>query len=585
MYCSRNVSKSLFYPKPNLTVSVNTGRDFWTKQCLIKMSMLTNGYNTFRASIRQLIQDQYVLKSLKDRLFIRKGDTRKLVRVWAHQCECVVAQRVRRGQQMFSLYSKLWEEHALRAFINRMKQQLARRSKDLLMGAVGVSAYNWEDLRIPDDEMNEHMEELEYGRFLKEKTIMCEICAQDQSKVDAKKMIFCDCPGRNGDMKTWDNWTLFLQREDMVVWRKPSPRFPGSYEYKVFGSYDDVTAEDFLNVQIDTEYRRIWDASAVVLNLIETDPKEGSNSDIIYWEMLWPALFTNRDYVFNRRYIVDDKKKAMLVLSKTTSHPSCPATTDKFRITDYWSSMVIKPYKGFKELGVEYSLTYYDNPGVSIPESITSWVAYKAMPEFLTKLRAAAKEYDNYCREHQCRGLYSTKQDQVQVGEEEEEDDEGECDWVDIAEADENMFDAIMARLDKSSRKTEDLFDKQLGIIKERAFKYIDLTPLGQHNFSNLRLNDDYIETSEVEALNTAKSLNDSSSVLESTTDEATQEVVLKEPKSKDAESMLSKRVTTSQSGSSTPGMEVMTSPSAMVQNDMNTKGYWKYLHPTYYFS
>lgn len=82
-----------------------------------------------------------------------------------------------------------------------------------------------------------------------------------------------------------------------------------------------------------------------------------------------------------------------------TKHPSCPIKSDKYRIEDYYSYMVIKPYTDLDKPGIEFGLTYYDNPGVSIPDAITSWVAMKAMPEFLKRLREASKEYRKYLKE------------------------------------------------------------------------------------------------------------------------------------------------------------------------------------------
>lgn len=42
-------------------------------------------------------------------------------------------------------------------------------------------------------------------------------------------------------------------------------------------------------VQTDLDYRKQWDDSAIQLELIESDPSKGSNSQIIYWEVLWPV--------------------------------------------------------------------------------------------------------------------------------------------------------------------------------------------------------------------------------------------------------------------------------------------------------
>lgn len=47
----------------------------------------------------------------------------------------------------------------------------------------------------------------------------------------------------------------------------------------------------------------------------------------------------------------------------------------------------------FKHPGVEYVLTYFDNPGIVLPPTITSWVAQKQMPEFLNKMHLATVEY------------------------------------------------------------------------------------------------------------------------------------------------------------------------------------------------
>lgn len=69
-----------------------------------------------------------------------------------------------------------------------------------------------------------------------------------------------------------------------------SKRFSTSHSnflFSVYGAYDDITAVDFLAVHVDTEFRREWDTSAVVLDVLESDPE--SNSEVVYWEMQWPV--------------------------------------------------------------------------------------------------------------------------------------------------------------------------------------------------------------------------------------------------------------------------------------------------------
>lgn len=58
--------------------------------------------------------------------------------------------RIRRGQQIFSLYSKIWEERALREIV----RHLSRRGREVLMASCVAAIFDWERERIADDVMN-----------------------------------------------------------------------------------------------------------------------------------------------------------------------------------------------------------------------------------------------------------------------------------------------------------------------------------------------------------------------------------------------------------------------------------------------
>jgi StAR-related lipid transfer protein 7, mitochondrial len=51
----------------------------------------------------------------------------------------------------------------------------------------------------------------------------------------------------------------------------------------VYVSYPDITAEDFLFVQTNIDYRREWDDTAVALDVIESN--QSDNSQVIYWQV------------------------------------------------------------------------------------------------------------------------------------------------------------------------------------------------------------------------------------------------------------------------------------------------------------
>lgn len=82
-----------------------------------------------------------------------KEQSQHVVRACVQQCEWVLAHRIRRGQQIFSLYSRLWDEVALKEFMKKMRHQLSRKGKEFLLAAAGIFVFNWEEERIPDGEI------------------------------------------------------------------------------------------------------------------------------------------------------------------------------------------------------------------------------------------------------------------------------------------------------------------------------------------------------------------------------------------------------------------------------------------------
>ncbi|XP_014220474.1 stAR-related lipid transfer protein 7, mitochondrial-like isoform X1 [Trichogramma pretiosum] len=326
----------------------------------------------------------------------------QLARLCARQFEFVAAQRVRRSLQIFQLYSKIWDEVALREFARSWRRRLARKARDFLVGAVGVSVYNWDQQRIHDKELYSYSQEIDGIHELRDCTTVCPNChlrlIVDAARPDVQ---YCQCPNSkyalNKAQEEGIDWLPFLERQDMLVWRKEEQ---GLYAYKVYGSFNDVTAEDLLQVQIDIDYRKEWDTTAQKLEIIDTEPLtknvQGSQTEVVYWEMVWPRFFANRDYVYQRRWLYDKKKDVIIIVNKGVDHPNAPDRQDTYRVKTYWSCMVIKPYKSISEPGIEFGLTYFEDPGVSIPSAVTSWVAMSGLPDYLCRMREAGKNYKSY---------------------------------------------------------------------------------------------------------------------------------------------------------------------------------------------
>lgn len=71
------------------------------------------------------------------RILLSKSRPDETLKMWAQQFEFVFAHRLRRGQQMISLYSKWWEEKALKEFFRRLRISVNRNGREFIIGALG----------------------------------------------------------------------------------------------------------------------------------------------------------------------------------------------------------------------------------------------------------------------------------------------------------------------------------------------------------------------------------------------------------------------------------------------------------------
>lgn len=95
----------------------------------------------------------FVLNSLKNIPEFLKSHSTKIVQNCKQNCEYVLAHRLRRSQQMMSLYTKLWDKMTLQHLVNVLIAQFKRR-RDQTIFSLGASLiYNWNKERIPDEDI------------------------------------------------------------------------------------------------------------------------------------------------------------------------------------------------------------------------------------------------------------------------------------------------------------------------------------------------------------------------------------------------------------------------------------------------
>ncbi|XP_026129219.1 stAR-related lipid transfer protein 7, mitochondrial-like [Carassius auratus] len=294
----------------------------------------------------------------------------RLLSIFANHCSFVTGQRLRRAFQIGELYSNLYSERSRWTLVGHIWRRLQSKhapAGKLIAALAGV--FMWEDQRIGDDELRRcawELQALESAR---------------SQNVTPKTTVHVD-----------PDWEVVMEKKNFRVWRRPI-QDSHLFEYRVFGSYTDVSPRQFFNVQLDTEYRKKWDALVIKLDVVDRDVNTGT--EVIHWATHFPYPMYSRDYVYVRRYHVDMENNLMILISRAVRHPSIPETQEFVRVHSYQSKMVIRPHRSFDENGFDYLLTYSDDPQTVFPRYCVSWMVSSGMPDFLEKLHTAALKAKN----------------------------------------------------------------------------------------------------------------------------------------------------------------------------------------------
>ncbi|XP_062268860.1 stAR-related lipid transfer protein 7, mitochondrial [Platichthys flesus] len=302
----------------------------------------------------------------------RSGQKRKgLLSIFADHCSFVTGQRLRRACQIGELYSNLYSERTRWSLVGSIWRRLQNKNAPtgrLFAALAGV--FMWDSEKIQEEEIRR--------------------CGLEILELEDAKHYNASLGTVTGQQESC--WEVVIEKTDFRVWKRPIPN-SHLFEYRVFGSYNDVTPRQFFNVQLDTEYRKKWDSLVIKLEVVDRDLSTGS--EIVHWATQFPYPMYSRDYVYVRRYDVDVDNNLMILVSRAVQHPRVPETQDFVRVHSYQSKMVIRPHKSFDENGFDYLLTYSDDPQTVFPRYCVSWMVSSGMPDFLQKLHTAALKARN----------------------------------------------------------------------------------------------------------------------------------------------------------------------------------------------
>lgn len=101
----------------------------------------------------------------------------------------------------------------------------------MFSGVAFAAAFDWDSERINYESVRKHFDELELVKRLRIETIYCDKC-QERRVIDCKLdgVVYCSCSNQNTKIIADNCWRPYMERQEMIVWRREER--PGLFSYK-----------------------------------------------------------------------------------------------------------------------------------------------------------------------------------------------------------------------------------------------------------------------------------------------------------------------------------------------------------------
>lgn len=107
------------------------------------------------------------------------------------------------------------------------------KSRDMLFSATCLSVYNWEKNALPDEHLEELVNDVDFISRLTLETLTCKSCNK-RLQIDQKipDIVYCSCSEKTPLCREVDGWKPFIERPNTLVWRKEHEEYKGLFSYK-----------------------------------------------------------------------------------------------------------------------------------------------------------------------------------------------------------------------------------------------------------------------------------------------------------------------------------------------------------------
>jgi len=193
--------------------------------------------------------------------------------------------------------------------------------------------------------------------------------------------------------KPESKWEDFLKNDHCTVYRRLLPS--GIYEYRLHATFNDISARQLFETNLDFKYRKAWDDYTIDLDVIDSDSE--TSSDLVQWITYCLYPFSPREYIYLRRLLIKEEDKVMVILQRSTDDINIPKNSSFTRVGSYESRTIIKPHNDdFDEKGCDYLITCYEDPDISVPSWIMDFVVAKGIALSVVRMQNAALRLEAY---------------------------------------------------------------------------------------------------------------------------------------------------------------------------------------------
>jgi len=187
----------------------------------------------------------------------------------------------------------------------------------------------------------------------------------------------------NNDDKP-EGWDLFFNDLGFKCHRKVKEGT--TFKYRTYGTFPNAPA-DYFAFYRDIDHWKTWDENVEDCGVLDV---KNEYTSTLYWAVKFPFPLSSRDYVYTRFAKYYESHKMWVITCKTCEHPSKPPTSKRVRVIKY---KMLQALRATPEGHCQTFLETFDDPQLSLPSWVISWVTKTAIPKFMTRLNVECTAY------------------------------------------------------------------------------------------------------------------------------------------------------------------------------------------------